>query len=429
MERQILHIDMNNFYASVECALDPSLRDKCVAVCGSVENRHGIVLAKNYPAKAFGVKTGEAVWEARQKCKDLVIVPPHYEEYMKYSRLARDIYGRYTDRIEPFGSDECWLDVSGSRYWGTGEEIAEKIRETVRFELGLTVSVGVSFNKVFAKLGSDMKKPDATTVIAKENFRDLIWGLPAEDMIGVGRSTSRTLEGYGIRTIGDLANADPASLEFRLKSRAYELVAFANGRDCSPVLHKDYELPVKSVGHGITTKEDLLNNEEVWLVMLELTQDIGRKLKLYKKLARGVAISIRDKDLFTRQWQRQLPQPSQRAYVIARAAYELFLASYQWFKPIRSVTVSAIQLCREDRLFQCDLFTDTSREEKRSRADRAVFEIREIYGNRSIGPASLLGYIKMEKDKGFPEMPTGLTTLKGGFTDGDEEICGSDGEL
>ena len=206
MLRNILHCDMNNFYASVECMLDPALKKYPVAVCGSVEERHGIVLAKNYKAKAFHVQTGDAVWQAKQKCKDLVIVPPHYEEYIKYSKLARNVYERYTDQVEPYGMDECWLDISRTEdIFGSPEQVANEIRETIKFELGLTISVGVSFNKIFAKLGSDMKKPDAVTVIEKDTFRDKIWGLPASDLLGVGRATKKVLDKYDIRTIGDLA--------------------------------------------------------------------------------------------------------------------------------------------------------------------------------------------------------------------------------
>lgn len=205
MNRSILHCDMNNFYASVECMLTPSLRKYPVAVCGSAEERHGIVLAKNYAAKAFDVKTGDAVWKAKQKCKDLVVVPPHYEEYIKYSKLSRNVYSRYTDQVEPYGMDECWLDISGTEHiFGSPEKVANEIRETIKFELGLTISVGVSFNKIFAKLGSDMKKPDAVTVIPQDTFREKIWGLPAADLLGVGRATQRVLDSYCIKNIGDL---------------------------------------------------------------------------------------------------------------------------------------------------------------------------------------------------------------------------------
>lgn len=264
MERTILHIDMNNFYASVECMLDPLLRNKPVAVCGNTEERHGIVLAKNYAAKAYGIKTGEANWEAKRKCPDLVIVPPHYEEYIKYSKLARQIYADYSDKIEPFGMDEVWLDATGTqRLFGNGECLASTIRERIKFELGLTVSVGVSFNKVFAKLASDMKKPDATTVLSADSWREKVWPLPVENLLGVGRATKIKMDRFNIKTIGDLAHADPELLVYRLKSRAQQLVNFANGIDHSTVLHKDYVFPAKSIGHGITTLQDLENEHEV----------------------------------------------------------------------------------------------------------------------------------------------------------------------
>jgi DNA polymerase-4 len=416
VERQILHVDMNNFYATVECSLDMSLREKCVAVCGSVEERHGIVLAKNYAAKAFGVKTGEAVWQAKQKCPALVVVPPHYEEYLKYSRLARDIYGRYTDRVEPFGMDECWLDVSGCvRSNKTAEETANEIRETVKFELGVTVSCGVSFNKVFAKLGSDMKKPDAVTVIPRESFREKVWGLPVSDMIGVGRATENVLSGCGIKTIGDLARFNPDCLKYKLKSRAYQLHAFANGEDSSIVLHSDIEVPAKSVGHGITTFQDLENEAEVWNVMLELTQTVGRKLKIYGKKASGVAIYVRDNELHYKQWQTQLPKPSQSATYIAREAYGLFRHSYRWDKPIRSVTVTAISLIAEDIPYQLDLFVDASREDKLARLDDCIFAIRERFGMDAIRNACLLGDIKMKRHGAeLMRMPTGMVNMTGG---------------
>lgn len=247
MQRVILHCDMNNFYASVECMLNPELKNKPVAVCGSVEERHGIVLAKNYAAKAFGVSTGEAIWQAKQKCQDLVIVEPHYEQYMKFSKLARGIYGRYTDQIEPYGMDECWLDVTGSGCMGTGFEIADEIRRTVKFELGLTISAGVSFNKIFAKLGSDMKKPDAITCIEADSFQEKIWCLPASDLLGVGRATEKVLSGYGIHTIGELAATSDDFLKCRLGKNGLAIKKYANGLDDSPVMRSDYVSPVKSI--------------------------------------------------------------------------------------------------------------------------------------------------------------------------------------
>lgn len=277
-ERAILHIDMNNFYASVECMLDPALKAYPIAVCGSQEDRHGIVLAKNYAAKAYGVSTGEAIWQAQQKCKDLVIVPPHYEQYMKFSKLAREIYGRYTELIEPFGMDEVWADVTGSQHFmGSPLETAEKIRQTVKYELGLTVSIGISFNKVFAKLGSDMKKPDAITVIAKETFREQIWGLPASDLLGVGRAIEKKLSSVGIQTIGQIAQFPCEFFQRRLGKCGVDIWRFANGLDTSEVTVREIEAVDKTVGHGMTAVQDLDDPAEVWTFILELCQDICRK--------------------------------------------------------------------------------------------------------------------------------------------------------
>ena len=409
MERSILHCDMNNFYASVECMLNPDLRDKAVAVCGSVEDRHGIVLAKNYKAKAFGVTTGEAIWQAKQKCRDLTIVEPHYEQYMKFSKLAREIYGRYTDQIEPYGMDECWLDVTGSRTLGSGVEIANEIRETIKFELGLTISVGVSFNKIFAKLGSDMKKPDAVTCIERETFRDTIWNLPASEMLGVGRATEKRLSSCGIRTIGQLAAISESFLQSSFGKNGLALKRYANGEDYSQVMRSDYSSPVKSVGHGITTIQDLENSAEVWCVMLELVQDIGTKLRSHKKKAGGIAISIRNNELFTKEWQCRLSMPTHSPTHLAKTAFELFVKNYDWKRPIRSVTVRAISLEGEDVPIQIDIFNDVSMIEKRERLDFAIETIRSRFGKNSIKNAVLCTDIKLSgKNSVDLIMPTGM---------------------
>ncbi|HHT53725.1 MAG TPA: DNA polymerase IV [Clostridiales bacterium] len=409
MERAILHCDANNFYASVECMLDTSLRDKPVAVCGSVEERHGIVLAKNYIAKAHGIITGEAVWQAKRKCRDLVVIPPHYEEYMKYSELAREIYARYTDLIEPYGMDENWLDVTGSRIFGSAEQIAEKIRQSIKSELGITISIGVSFNKVFAKLGSDMKKPDAITVIPRESFREIIWDLPVGDLLGVGRATKKILGSYCIRTIGDLARTPPDFLRRRFGKCGVDLWLFANGKDNSPVVVRNMDVPDKTVGHGITTLEDLENPAEVWAVMLELCQEIGHKLYTYNKKASGVSIIIRDNELFSKEWQYRLKSSTQSPSVIAREAFELFLRSYKWERPIRTVTVRAIKLLPEGQPEQLNIFFDIKKQEKLDALDRTIEALRARYGSRIIRHAVLLDNPKMPQHE-RPEliMPSGV---------------------
>ena len=413
MERTILHCDMNNFYASVECMLNPSLRGHPVAVGGDVENRHGIILAKNYEAKKFGIQTGEALWQAKQKCPKLIIVPPHYEEYLKYSRLAHSIYADYTDLIEPYGMDEVWMDVTGStKAFGSGEVIANTLRERIKYELGLTISVGVSFCKVFAKLGSDMKKPDAVTVIPKDSFRDIIWDLPASDMLGVGRSTEKFLTSYGIHTIGQLADAYPDLMQRKLGKNGMVLLAFANGEDRSKVAPQDYEPPMKSIGHGITTMQDLENNAEVWNIMLALTQDIGHKLRVYNKNAAGVAIYIRyivDKQIAGKQWQCQLPVRTHSAAIIAKEAYRLFERSYGWEYPIRSVTVRAINLCSQDLPEQLQFFSDAATVERKEKLETAIEDIRRRFGKYSIQPACLCQNIKMPTDREVElRMPTGM---------------------
>ena len=397
--RAILHSDLNSFYASVEMMLDPKLRGKAVAVCGSTEERHGIVLAKSELAKKAGVKTGMANWEARKACKDLIVVPPQYEQYLKYSKLTQAIYQRYTDLIEPFGMDECWLDVSGSRMvCGDAMTIAEDIRRSTREELGLTVSIGVSYNKIFAKLGSDMKKPDAITEITEENYKDKVWPLPASDMIYVGPATTRKLASYGVTTIGELAALDPAFLKRLLGVNGVALWTFANGVDQSRVMHKDFVSPVKSIGHGITCVSDLLNEEEVWKVILELSQDIGHRLRVHGLSARTVQVFVRGDNLFGSQFQCKLPFKTQLPSEIAATAFKAFKEHYQWGTKVRAVTVRAIELVPKGQPEQLTLFIDHTRRDKQERLQDAIEEIRGRYGKRAITNAVLMGDLKMPDD-------------------------------
>lgn len=398
-DRVILHSDLNSYYASVEMLLNPSLRGRAVAVCGSTESRHGIVLAKSEAAKRAGVKTGMVNWEARQLCPDLIVVPPQYDQYLKFSRLTRDIYSRYTDLVEPYGMDECWLDVTGSQaLYGDGPAIADEIRRTVRSELGLTVSVGVSFNKIFAKLGSDLKKPDAVTVIPRESFREIVWPLPVGDLLYVGPATRSKLARYGIRTIGDLAGCTPEFLRMLLGVNGLTLLSYARGTDCSRVARKDFVSPVKSIGHGITCVADLANEEEVWPVLLELSQDIGHRLRVHQLRATGVQIAVRDNDLCFRQYQGPLGQASRSPRDIAERARELLREHYGWNRAIRAVTVRAISLVPENTPQQLDLFTDPIRTERRDRLETAVEDLRRRFGNKIIYPAVLMGDLKMPHD-------------------------------
>ncbi len=398
-QRAILHSDMNSFYASVEMMLDPSLRGKAVAVCGSVEDRHGIVLAKSDLAKRAGVKTGMVCWEARQRCPNLVVVPPQYDEYIKYSRLAHEIYYRYTDMVEPFGMDECWLDVTASRYQcGTGMEIAEQIRAATREELGLTVSVGVSFNKIFAKLGSDLKKPDAVTEITPENFRDKVWPLNASEMIYVGRATEAKLAKYGIHTIGQVAATPPELLRSWFGVNGLALWRYANGTDQSRVMHKDFVSPVKSVGHGITCTADLENEEEVFKVMLELSQDVGHRLRVHGLTARGVQLWIRANDLSGMQCQCKLPFRTQLPSELTAAGFKLFQERYHWTQKVRAVCIRAINLVPKSEEEQLSIFVDNEKRDRRERLEDTIENLRSRFGKSAITYACLLGDLKMPGD-------------------------------
>jgi len=401
MSTIILHSDLNCFYASVEMNENPALRGKAVAVCGSTEDRHGIVLTASYPAKRMGVKTGSANWQAKQACPGLICVPPRYELYIKYSRLVRRIYAEYTDQIEPFGMDENWLAIpyGGGDTEGFGRKIAEEIRQRVREETGLTVSIGVSFSKVFAKLGSDLKKPDAVTVISRENFREKIWPLPVSELLYVGRATTRKLVGMGIHTIGDLARCDPELLRRWLGVNGLMLWRFANGDDHAPVMPRDFVAPIKSIGHGTTSVCDLDSEYAVWRVLYELAQDVQHRLRQNDLCARGIQITVKDNDLACRQYQMPLSFPTQSPLDMASAGFELFRQRYPWHRPVRALTIRGINLIPLHQPLQLDLFNDAERRERRRLLDNCVDDLRGRFGYGTIRAASLMGKNDLAKDK------------------------------
>ncbi len=402
MGRTVLHCDMNNFFASVECRKEPELFSKPVAVCGRVEERHGIVLAKNYEAKKYGIQTGEPVVKALAKCPELIIKEPHYDEYIHFSNLAKNIYLEYTDMVEPFGADECWLDVTGSRaLFGDGEKIAHTVRNRIKNELGLTISVGVSFNKVFAKLGSDMKKPDAVTVIGEKDFKEKIWHLPASSLIGVGRATEAALLSYGISTIGQLAAAYPPMLKSKLGINGLRLIEIANGRDITPVADQNYQPPLKSISHGTTTCRDVKTFSEAKAVMLALCEDIGHRLIASGKKARGVSIFLRDNTLFTRQYQCPLPMTTDSYSVIAETAFALMKERHNFDKPLRSITVGAINLIQSSLPTQLDFFTDNRRYIKKEAIDKTMDKINNRFGKGKIRYGLLMADPLSDVGEGF----------------------------
>jgi DNA polymerase-4 len=389
MSRTILHVDLNNFYASVECLYRPEIRDKPVVVGGSVESRHGIVLAKSYPAKALGVKTGEAIWQAKQKCPGLVVVPPDFKKYLRFSRMARAIYADYTDQIEAFGIDECFLDVTGSiGLFDNGATIANTIRQRMREELGVTASVGVSYNKIFAKLGSDMKKPDATTVITEDNFRQVIWPLPVGELLYVGRATRKKLQNRAIFTIGDLARRDIKSLHLQLGVWGENLWNFANGLDSAPVRQAGEESIVKSVGNSTTTVRDLVNEEDVKLIMYVLAESVAARLRKHGLKCKTVSISVRDKELYSFERQGKTTIPTFLSGDIAEKAMDLFTANYIWDKPIRSLGVRGADLVIDHGHIQMDLFEDNKIEMESM--ERTIDDIRRRFGQYGIQRCAML---------------------------------------
>lgn len=388
--RTILHCDLNNFFASVECLVNPSLRNLPVAVCGNVEERRGIVLAKNDLAKAMGVSTAEPIWQAKQKCRDLVVVPPTFHLYEEYSRRTYEIYTRFTDNIEAFGIDECWLDVSGStRLFGSGEEIAFKIKETVKAELGLRISVGVSFNKIFAKLGSDMKKPDAVTVIPVEGFKEKIWSLPCSDMLGVGRVTNSKLKRYSINTIGELANTDVDFLARLLGVNGIGIWKFANGLDSSPVAHQTFRREIKSVGNSTTCIVDLTDNEQVWKVMLRLSQMVSERLRASNLSANGVQITVKTPDLCYNEFQMQLSSPVRTSIQLCIAGFELFKLNFKWEKDVRAIGIRAISLSSSSIERQLNLLEDNKKIERLEKLEEVSDSLKKRFGRDIVFPLAL----------------------------------------
>ena len=388
--RTILHSDLNNFYASVEVLKNPDLKGVPIAVCGSVEDRHGIVLAKNQIAKEYGVKTGEVLWQAKKKCPNLVNVPVDFPSYIAVSHKVREIYGRFTDRIEPFGIDECWLDVTESlKIFGSGEQIAEKIRKVIKEEIGVTVSVGVSYNKVFAKLGSDMKKPDAVTVITPENYKEKVWPLPVEDLLYVGHATKKKLNMIGIHTIGDLANTDEKFLMRMLGAWGKSLYTNANGFDLSPVVAQGEESTLKSIGNSMTDYKDLTCFDEVKTLLLLLSESVAARLRESGLgRAKTVKITVTDNKLQTFGKQVTLINPTKTAGEIASVAYNLFESLYKWENPVRGagVSVSNFTLGLEQLSFDFD----GDKRKKQDLLDTTIDKIRAKYGNTSLQRARIL---------------------------------------
>ncbi len=385
-DRIILHCDLNNFYASVECLHHPEYRNHPLAVGGDIEKRHGIILAKNQLAKRFGIQTGEALWQARAKCPNLLIVKPNFSLYLRFSKLIKTMYAQYTDQIESFGIDEAWLDVTHTLHLFkcSPGQLADQIRERIKTEFGITASIGVSFNKVFAKLGSDLKKPDATTLITRQNLETLIYPLPISDLLYVGRATTHKLKEIGIYTIGDCAHYDLAILKRKLGKWGEYIWRFANGLDNSIVSKRDHEPMVKSIGNSTTSPKDLKTLEDVKIVAYILAESVAARLKEAHLLAGTISIGVRDQNLegFTRQI--QLENPSALSDDIAKAALDLFEKNVDFSISLRSIGIKASQLIHEESLMQNSLFTPYETLQKNLSLEKTIEHIRERYGFSSI---------------------------------------------
>ncbi|MBR4360917.1 MAG: DNA polymerase IV [Clostridia bacterium] len=385
MNRVILHVDANCFYASVECLYHPSIRTKPVAVCGDPEARHGIVLTANYPAKRMGVRVGQAIWQAKQTCAGLVTVPPHYDLYVHFSRMMRAIWEEYSDRVEAFGLDENWLDVSDEvKSIRQGKLLADKLRERVKNELGITVSVGVADNKIFAKLGSDFKKPDGTTAIFPETFQETIWPLPAGDLLYVGPATAKKLARLNICTIGDLARADDGLLKTTLGKNGLLLQAFALGLDLSPVMPIAAAAAIKSIGNSTTTPHDIQTAEDAKCVYYLLAESVGARLREHGFRARCVSISARTTALYTSGCQTMLDAPTDITSEIAETAYRLFMERFTADLPLRSVGISCSHLTPASAPMQLSFVEDPAVRIRKERLDQAIDDLRRRYGHNVV---------------------------------------------
>ncbi len=394
MERTILHCDCNGFFASVECALNPELKNVPMAVCGSPENRHGIILAKNELAKACNVQTAETIWQAKKKCKDLVLVPPHHGEYAKYSRAINKIYEKYTDKVEPFGIDESWLDVTDTVHlFGSGEKIANELRKIVKEKFDITISVGVSYNKIFAKLGSDYKKPDATTVINKENYKKLLFPLKVTNLLYVGKSSNKVLQSMGIKTIGDLANADRKYLEKKLGKNGIAIYDYANGLDFSPVASIYNKEDQKSISNAITFKRDLIGIEDIKFAVMIISDSVVRRMRKLNVKAYTIQIMIKDDDFKVISRQITLNNPTHLLKDIVKYSIDLIKNAWNLRIPIRMLSVGVANLVKEGQVIeQISLFDkiDEVNTEKQEKIEEAMFKLRDKFGRGSVGIAATI---------------------------------------
>ncbi len=407
INRVILHSDLNNFFASVENMLHPEYKNAPLAVCGDATLRHGIVLAKSESAKKAGVKTGMTIREAQKLCPNLIVAPPHPQEYEKVSKRVRAIYKQYTDQVEPFGIDEAWLDVSHSTAFGSGVEIANRLRKEIKEQIGITASVGVSFNKCFAKLGSDYKKPDATTEISKQNYRQMIWPLPVSDLLFVGKSAVEKLKKYNVHTIGDLAKSSEEFLHAKFGKMGNVLFEYANGYDSSPVISEGQEDCAKSIGNSMTTYRDMKNEEDAKIPIYSLCDSVSGRL-MESGLGKATTVQLFVRDAYLRSYTRQCKiQPSNLSADFAQAILGLMRKHDVFSSPLRTIGVSVRDFTREGE--QVDMLSFRTNQ-KKEELQKVIFELKDRYGKGVIDRAVVYSDKKMIKTVGHT-LPEGENEL------------------
>lgn len=389
--RKILHIDLNNFYASVECVQNPTLRGKNVAVTGAEEDRHGIILAKSKEAKALGIKTGMTIWQAKKLAPDLITITANFPLYLKYSNIVRKVFEKYTDFIEPFGIDESWIDVTDSlKIFNSAKEIALKIIEEINKTTGLTVSIGISYNKVFAKLGSDLAGINEIIEIDENNFKSIVWPLPCENLLYVGKATKKKLNHFNIFTIGDLANYNKTLLEKKLGKWGGYLHDFANGKEASPVRQMQLMPPVKSVGNSMTNYKDITNEEELKVVLFLLSESVVSRLRDLGAISFSVIhVGITKTNLEVEHFQKKLNSPILSSTILAKEALKLLNKNFNFEIFIRAVSVSVSNINFVENEKQLEIF-DNFKQQKLEKLEKVANKIQKKHGNTKFKKAIIL---------------------------------------
>lgn len=394
MGRVVLHMDANSFYASVEVAYAPQLRGLPVSVGGDVEARHGIVLASTPEAKKKGVKTGMALYEAKQHCPNLIIIQPNFDRYKRFSDMMRAMMKEYTPLVESYGLDEAWMEITNPGVsLVDGYDLAATLRRRAREDFGITLSAGVSFNKIFAKLGSDYQKPDATTVISPTNFKRLVWPLPASDLLFVGPKTFRKLKNIEINTIGDIANSPPGMLETWFGKVGAMHVAHANGLDNTPVMPITTTRDIQSVGNSMTTPADMVTSDDVKCIFGLLADSVAMRLREAGMVGRCVSIHVRDTNLHIRSCQLTIDHYTCLAVEITDTAMWLFFErDYSQMLPLRSIGVSVSSLADFNKPLQMDLFGEVAWRDRLLKVDVTIDDIKRRFGSKAVVRANVLNH-------------------------------------